>query len=103
MKIIFRWKSCSRSKIIENFVVDKASEFDQFNFLNKNIKFEIIHYDKQDLFKARINLTAKTSKKVLRAEADAENIYTAINKTFNKIEDQIRKIKTKIKNKRSSK
>lgn len=103
MKVLFRWKACSRSKSIESFIIDKASEFEHFNFLNQNIKFEVIHYQKQDVFKVRINLAAKTSKKILRAEAAAENIYTAINNAFIKIEDQIRKVKTKIINKRSVK
>ena len=103
MKVTFRWKTCSRSKAIEGFIIDKASEFEHFNFLNQNIKCEIIHYKKQDTFKVRINLTVITTKKILRAEAAAENIYTAINNTFIKIEDQIRKVKTKIKNKRLAK
>lgn len=103
MKVIFRWKACNHSKSIENFIIDKASEFKHFNFLNQNVKFEIIHYQKWDIFKVRINLAAKTSKKILRAEAGAKNIYTAINNAFIKIEDQIRKVKTKIINRRSVK
>ena len=101
MKIIFRWKNCDRSKAIEDFISGKSTIFDQFFFLNQNIKFEIIHYSKQAMFKVRMNLNQKTSKKVLRAEASANNIYTAVNNAFIKIEDQIRKIKTKLKNRRS--
>lgn len=103
MKVFFRWKACSRSKVIESFITTKTAEFEHFNFLKPNVKVEIIHYKKQDIFKVRINFASKTSKKILRAEAKAENIYTAANNAFIKIEDQIRKIKTKIKNKRSAK
>lgn len=94
-KFTIRWKDCDKSKSIQSYFEDKLSILAKYAFLNENIKAEIVYYSKTKTFKTRINVSIKRGK-MLRAEASASQIITSINLALDKIEDQIRRVKTKM-------
>lgn len=95
MNLQIRWKDCDRSKAVEAGVEDTLSSLGKYNFINDDVKVEIVHYDKRNTFKARINVHVK-GKNILRAEAIGTNIYQAVNIALDKLEDQLRRAKTKM-------
>lgn len=95
MNLQIRWKDCDRSKAVEVSVKETLSSLAKYNFINEDVKVEIVHYDKRKLFKARINVHVK-GKNIIRAEATGTTIYGAVNTALDKIEDQLRRAKTKM-------
>lgn len=95
MNLQIRWKDCDRSKAVEAGVEDILSSLAKYNFVNENIKVEIVHYDKRNIFKTRINAHVK-GRNILRAEATGNTIYGATNLALDKLEDQLRRAKTKM-------
>jgi ribosomal subunit interface protein len=59
-----------------------------------DIKAEIVHYPKRHVFATRLNLQVK-NRGIIRAEAKADDILTAINLAVEKIADQLRRVKTR--------
>lgn len=90
-----RWKDCDRSKAVEAGVKQSLSTLAKYNFINEDVKVEIVHYDKRNTFKARINVHVK-GKNIMRAEATSSTIYGAVNSALDKLEDQLRRQKTKM-------
>lgn len=95
MNLQIRWKDCDRSKAVESGVQDILSTLAKYNFINEDVKVEIVHYDKRNTFKARINVHVK-SRNILRAEASSTTIYGATKTALDKLEDQLRRAKTKL-------
>lgn len=95
MDLQIRWKDCDRSKAVENGIKSILSSLTKYNFINENAKVEIVRYEKTNVFKVRINVLVK-EKNVLRAEATNKTIYGATNLALDKLEDQLRRAKTKI-------
>lgn len=95
MNLQIRWKDCDRSKAVEAGVKDTLSSLAKYNFIGQDVKVEIVHYDKKDVFKTRINVHVK-GKNILRSEAVDTTIYGATNAALDKIEDQLRRAKTKL-------
>jgi len=93
MKIQLRWKDCDRSKAVESSIQDALASLDKYHFLNENVKGEIVYYPKTKLFKVRINVDVRGGK-ILRTEASSNNIHTATNLALDKMEDQLRRVKT---------
>ena len=102
MKFQIRWKDCDRSRAVESAVKDALASLAKYDFIGENIKVEIVHYPKTELFKTRINVHVKGGK-VLRSEATAATIYGATNTAVDKTEDQLRRAKTKIHSRTSKK
>ncbi len=95
MNLQIRWKDCDRSKAVEAGVKQSLSSLAKYNFINDDVKVEIVHYDKRNIFKTRINVHVK-GKNILRSEATGTTIYGATNNALDKLEDQLRRAKTKL-------
>ena len=95
MNFQVRWKDCDRSKAVEAGVQDILTSLAKYSFINEDVKVEIVHYDKRNIFKARINVHVK-GRNILRAEATAPTIYGAVKEALDKLEDQLRRAKTKL-------
>ena len=95
-KYTIRWKDCDKSPSTVGFIEDKLTQLETFSFLNENVKFEIVYYEKTKTFKVRLLLDVKNTSKPIRAEGQAQDILKAINLTFDKAIDQIRRVKTKM-------
>jgi len=93
MKLQLRWKDCDRSVSVESSIRDALASLDKYNFLNENAKCEVVYYPKTKLFKVRINVDVRGGK-ILRTEACSNNIHTATNLSLDKMEDQLRRVKT---------
>ena len=102
MKLQIRWKDCDKSKAVEAGVQDKLAVLSKYDFINQNVKAEIVYYAKTKLFKTRINVDVRHGK-ILRTEAADEKIYTSVNMALDKMEDQLRRVKTKMMNKTQAK
>lgn len=94
-KFTIRWKGCDKSKSVQSYFEDKLSVLAKYAFLNENIKAEVVYYAKTKTFKTRINVDVKKGK-ILRAEASAPQIITSINSALDKMEDQLRRTKTRM-------
>lgn len=96
MSCTIRWKDCIKSDALTNFIEEKTSKFYDFNFVNEDIKVEVVCYPKDKAYTIRINVTVPT-KGVIRAEANDNDVLTAVNKCCDKIVDQLRRVKTQFK------
>ena len=97
MNYTIRWKDCAKSNSVENYLEEKISKFYDFNFVQDNIKIEIVFYQKTKEYTVRINVVTPI-KGVIRAENKSHDVLTSINKTCNKITDQLRRVKTQFQN-----
>lgn len=95
MNLQIRWKDCDRSKAVEAGINDILASLTKYNFITDDAKVEIVHYAKTGIFKTRINVRV-VGKNVIRAEATAPTVYGATNAALDKIEDQLRRAKTKL-------
>lgn len=96
MNYTVRWKDCSKSDAVINYLEERLSKFYDFEFVQEEIKVEFVHYPKNKSFTTRINVLVPT-KGPIRAEAKANDIRTSINECCSKIIDQLRRIKTQFK------
>lgn len=96
MNCTIRWKDCNKSDAVTNYIEEKVSKFYDFNFVQEDIKVEVVNYPKEKTYKIRINVSVPT-KGVIRSEANDFNILTAVNKACDKIIDQLRRVKTQFK------
>ena len=98
MNYSVRWKDCHKSDSVENYLQEKMSKFFDFNFVQDNLKAEIVFYPKTKEYTVRINVSVPT-KGVIRAEDKSYDVITSINECCNKIIDQLRRVKTQFKDK----
>ena len=96
MNYTVRWKDCTKSKAVEDYLQEKISKFYDFNFVQDNIKIEIVFYQKTKEYTVRINVVVPI-KGVIRAEDKSFDVLTSINECCNKITDQLRRVKTQFK------
>ena len=47
MNYSVRWKDCYKSDAVENYLQEKMSKFFDFNFVQDNLKAEIVFYHTQ--------------------------------------------------------
>lgn len=97
MNYSIRWKDCKKSEAVENYLQEKISKFYDFNFVQDNIKIEIVFYQKTKDYTVRINVVIPI-KGVVRAEDKSRDVLTSINNCCNKILDQLRRAKTQFQN-----
>lgn len=95
MNLQIRWKDCDRSKAVEAGLNDILASLTKYNFIADDVKVEIVYYSKINAFKARINVRV-ISRGVIRSEASAPTVYGAAKAALDKIEDQLRRAKTKL-------
>lgn len=74
------------------------AKFFDFNFVQDNIKAEIVSYPKTKNYTVRINVSVPT-KGIIRAEDRSFDVLTSINECCNKIIDQLLRVKTQFKDK----
>lgn len=96
MNYTIRWKDCAKSTAVENYLQEKISKFYDFNFVQDNVKIEIVFYQKTREYTVRINVVVPV-KGVIRAEDKSFDVLTSINESCNKITDQLRRVKTQFK------
>jgi ribosomal subunit interface protein len=72
----------------------KLNRFDEYNSIMPNVKAEIVHYPKQQMYATRLNFQVK-NKGIIRAEAKADDVLKSINLAVEKIADQLHRIKTR--------
>lgn len=94
MQINIRWKDIDKSEAVVNYLEEKLTKVNDFLIPEEQIKVEFVHYNKTNRFKTRINLILKT-KKLIRSEAESNDIFTSINDAILKSLDQIRRDKTR--------
>lgn len=99
MNFTVRWKDCQKSDGILNHLQNKMDDFETFHFVLPEGKAEIVFYEKQKKYTARINVSVR-SKGVIRAEASAYDVITAINDCADKVTDQLRRVKTQFKDRK---
>ena len=96
MNYTIRWKDCDKSDAVTKYFEEKIGKFFDFDFVQDNIKAEIVCYPKNKTFTVRINVNVPT-KGTIRSEANNNEILTAINQSCDKIIDQLRRVKTQFK------
>lgn len=95
MQYTVRWKDCSKSDAVVNFLEEKLAKFYDFEFVQDGFKVEIVYYAKNKTFTVRVNASVP-HKGQLRAEANEADVLTAINEACSKMIDQLRRAKTQI-------
>jgi ribosome-associated translation inhibitor RaiA len=71
----------------------KISKFEDFNFVQPNVKAEIAYFPKNQSYTTKLNVQV-VRKGTLRGEANAHDVLTSINNAADKIIDQLRRVKT---------
>ncbi|WP_027119515.1 ribosome hibernation-promoting factor, HPF/YfiA family [[Mycoplasma] testudinis] len=90
-----RWKDCSASDAVTSHFETKLSKILRFKMVDvENIKAEVVKYEKENRFTVRLN-TPIIKGSIIRSEAKADDVLTAINEVIEKSLDQIRRVKTK--------
>ncbi|MBO4637887.1 MAG: ribosome-associated translation inhibitor RaiA [Clostridiales bacterium] len=96
MKITTQGKGIKIGQRLENKIVSKMSKFDKYFGEEGSFNVRIRPEGSQMV----VEITLKLDNKIYRAESRDEEILTAVDKTVDKLESQIRKQKTKLMKKR---
>ena len=97
MKITTQGKGIKIGQRLENKIVSKMSKFDKYFGEEGSFNVRIRPEGSQMV----VEITLKLDNKIYRAESRDEEILTAVDKTVDKLESQIRKQKTKLMKKRN--
>lgn len=97
MEINIRGDKVSVTKSIKDYINDKLSKLNKYFVEESNIKINVIIRVRNG--EQKIEVTVPTSRFTLRAEETNKDLYSAIDLVIDKLEGQIRKNKTKLKNK----
>ena len=100
MKYSIKAKNIEITDAIEKYIESRINLLDKFFVVDDNTEAKIlikIYNDEQ-----KIETTIPTKYGILRAEARDKDLYNAIDSVVDKLEAQIRKHKTKIKDHRAS-
>lgn len=90
-----RWKDCHASDAVTSHFETKLAKIMRFDMIDHdNIKAEVVKYEKEDCYTVRLNVSIIKGS-VIRSEASAKDVLTAINEVIEKCLDQIRRVKTK--------
>ena len=100
MKYIIRGDKLVVTKAIKEYIEDKLGRLDKY-YDNKDIDCKVVVRSKNNL--QTIEVTIPLNKIILRAEESEKDLYAAIDLVVDKLEGQIRKNKTRIKNRYESK
>lgn len=101
MKYSIKGKNIEVTEAIEDYIENRIDILDKYFVIDEDTVAKILVrvYGADQ----KIETTIPTKHGILRAEARSKNLYTAIDEVVEKLESQIRKQKTKLKNHRSSK
>ena len=97
MELNIRGDKIAVTKSIKDYITEKMERLNKYFEGAKNIKASVIIRVKNN--EQIIEVTVPTSKFTLRAEEKHADLYAAIDLVMDKLERQIRKNKTKLKNK----
>lgn len=92
MKITTQGNGIKIGTRLETKIADKMSKFDKYFGEDGSINVKI----RPEGNRMVVEITSKLNDKILRAEARDEEILTAVDKTVDKLESQIRRQKTKL-------
>lgn len=97
MNLNIRGDKITVTKSIKDYITEKMARLDKYFDNLSNIKATVIIRVKNG--EQIIEVTVPTNKFTLRAEEKHQDLYAAIDLVIDKLEGQIRKNKTKLKNK----
>jgi len=99
MKISIMGTNMELTEAIKDYVNEKIGGLEKFydNILEARVDVGITtkHHQKGNIFRAEVNLEVP-QKHVLRAAAEREDLYMAINEVKNDLQRQIKKYKEKL-------
>ena len=99
MKISIMGTNMQLTEAIKDYVNEKIGGLEKFydNILEARVDVGITtkHHQKGNIFRAEVNLEVP-QKHVLRASAEREDLYMAINEVKNELQRQIKKHKEKL-------
>lgn len=94
MNYTIRWKDCTKSDAVTNYIEEKIAKFYDFEFVKEDVKVEVVSYPKNRTYKVRMNIGVP-NRGVIRGEAQDYDILSAVNKCCDKVIDQLRRVKTR--------
>ncbi len=97
MEFNIRGDKVEVTKSIKNYIIEKLDKLNKYFETSKSIKASVIIRVRNN--EQIIEVTIPTSKFTLRAEEKHSDLYAAIDLVIDKLERQIRKNKTKLKDK----
>ena len=97
MKYIIRGDKLAVTKSIKEYIEEKLEKLDKYYENASNIECKVVIRSKNNL--QSIEVTIPLNKIILRAEESEKDLYAAIDLVVDKLEGQIRKNKTRLKNK----
>jgi putative sigma-54 modulation protein len=99
MKIDIKGTNMELTEAIKDYVNDKIGSLDKFfdGILEARVEVGLTskHHQKGNIFRAEVNLDVPR-KHNLRAEAEREDLYMAINEVKEELQRQIKKLKEKM-------
>lgn len=99
MKYSIRGDKLTVTKAIKSYIEDKLSRLDKYYENPEKLECRVVVRAKNNL--QSIEVTIPATRFILRAEVSDKDLYTAIDLVVDKLESQIRKNKTRLKNKYS--
>jgi len=96
MKYIIRGDKLTVTKSINEYIEEKLNRLNKYYENHSNIECKVLIRAKNNM--QTIEVTIPLNKFILRAEVTDKDLYAAIDLAVDKLEGQIRKNKTKLKN-----
>ena len=96
MKYNIRGDKLAVTKSIKDYIEEKLDKLNKYFENSKDIECKVLIRSKNNL--QSIEVTINTNKFILRAEVAEKDLYTAIDLVVDKLEREIRKNKTRLKN-----
>jgi ribosomal subunit interface protein len=101
IKIDIKGTNLELTEPIKDYVNEKIGSLEKFydNILEARVDIGITtkHHQKGDIYRAEVNLQVPQAP-ILRAEAEKEDLYVAINEVKDELQRQIKKYKEKMRN-----
>jgi len=97
MKYVIRGDKLTVTKSIKEYIEEKLDRINKYYENSKDLECKVVIRSKNNL--QSIEVTIPTNKFILRAEVAEKDLYAAIDLVVDKLESQIRKNKTRLKNK----
>ena len=99
MKYTIRGDKLAVTKAIKEYIEDKLNRLNKYYASSDEIECKVVIRSKNNL--QTIEVTIPLNKFILRAEESHQDLYAAIDLVVDKLEGQIRKNKTRLKNRYS--
>ena len=96
MKYVIRGDKLTVTKSIKEYIEEKLDRINKYYENSKDLECKVVIRSKNNL--QSIEVTIPTNKFILRAEVAEKDLYAAIDLVVDKLESQIRKNKTRLKN-----